>query len=245
VEGFDPQHVSNVLWAYATLDQLPPAELLMKFQVRAAESIDDFDIQNVCNTLWAFTCFTDSLSPSFMSALASKLLDSVQYSTSELSQIHQFLLACDLEVSRTSNHHEASTQLKQSLGIKAKAAFTSQDTRTSSLQKQVTSTLKSLNANVQVEAVDERSGYSIDCLVHGWENHKDVKIAVEVDGPSHFISQRGGSQKQTANGSTAMKRRHLGLLGYRAVSVPYWEWSALRDTQAQKSYMQQKLQAAV
>jgi hypothetical protein len=85
----------------------------------------------------------------------------------------------------------------------------------SSLQKYVIATIRRLNLEYEAEAVDARSGYSIDLLVNG-------NIAVEVDGPSHFI---GGSR--APNGATLLKRRHLELLGYSVVPVPYWEWDAL------------------
>lgn len=40
---------------------------------------------------------------------------------------------------------------------------------------------------IEEEAVDERSGYSMDVLVKG----DGVKWAVEVDGPSHFVQVSG------------------------------------------------------
>ena len=42
-----------------------------------------------------------------------------------------------------------------------------------------------------------------------------------------------------------MKHRHLALLGYDVVSVPYWEWQELKSVQAKKLYMEDKLKAAV
>jgi hypothetical protein len=39
---------------------------------------------------------------------------------------------------------------------------------------------------------------------------------VEFEGPSHFLACR------SAKGLTLMKRRHLELLGYKLVSVPFW-----------------------
>jgi hypothetical protein len=93
--------------------------------------------------------------------------------------------------------------------------------------------------------LDARSGYSIDCLVLGWHEHKHVKIAVEVDGPSHFICKSGETKGRTPNGATMMKRRLLGLLGYKVVSVPYWEWDELRAAQDKEAYLRAKLAAAV
>jgi len=39
-------------------------------------------------------------------------------------------------------------------------------------------------------------------------------------------------------GNTLLKRRQLGQLGYKAVSVPYWEWNALRrDKDQEQAYL--------
>jgi hypothetical protein len=43
---------------------------------------------------------------------------------------------------------------------------------------------------------------------------------VEVDGPSHFLTCR------LPVGGTLMKRRHLALLGYTIVSLPFREFVA-------------------
>ena len=61
-------------------------------------------------------------------------------------------------------------------------------------------------------------GYSLDIVVsvHGRE------VAVEVDGPSHFLADG-----RTPSGATALKRRQLRVAGWTLVSVPYWEWDAL------------------
>ena len=47
------------------------------------------------------------------------------------------------------------------------------------------------------------------------------RIAVEVDGPTHFV---GRSHQPT--GSTLLKHRQLRYFGWRLESVPYWEWDA-------------------
>ena len=61
-------------------------------------------------------------------------------------------------------------------------------------------------------------------------------LAVEVDGPSHFLRAGGGGARARAvpTGATRLKRRLLGALGYRVVSIPYWEWDAMRGDPAQE-----------
>jgi len=79
------------------------------------------------------------------------------------------------------------------------------------------------------------NGYSVDFLLH----HKHptsagglraaqqtsrlpLMLAVEVDGPSHFLQA-----STIPRGETLMKHRHLRALGLRVVSIPYWEWAPL------------------
>lgn len=88
----------------------------------------------------------------------------------------------------------------------------------------------------------------------------EEKIAIEVDGPAHFISQidderrdDGGYTKmvngrleyqfrwkgdwQVINGPTALKQRLLSLLGWRVIHLPFYEWYALGgDEKAQEEY---------
>lgn len=44
-----------------------------------------------------------------------------------------------------------------------------------------------------------------------------------------------------ANGGTLLKRRQLGQLGYRVVSVPYWEWAEVKGkVRRQEAYLRGK-----
>ena len=59
---------------------------------------------------------------------------------------------------------------------------------------------------------------------------------MEVDGPTHFLGDG-----RTPSGSTLLKRKQLGQLGYTVVPVPFWEWGALRGDDAKRSYLLDKL----
>ena len=58
-------------------------------------------------------------------------------------------------------------------------------------------------------------------------------MALEVDGPSHYLLPGG----RETNGSTLLKRRVLSMLGYKVMSVPYWEWNGLKDHVAKDAYL--------
>ena len=75
------------------------------------------------------------------------------------------------------------------------------------------------------------SGYSLDAVIE----HGGARIAVEVDGPSHFIGQE-------PSGATLLKRRQLRSFGWPLLSVPYWEWTALGGSpERQGAYLQDAL----
>ena len=88
----------------------------------------------------------------------------------------------------------------------------------SQLQSDVVRGIRSYDVLVEEEHRCKVSGYSIDALV---TLNNGERIAVEVDGPSHFV---GRSHQPT--GSTLLKHRQLRYFGWRLESVPYWEWDA-------------------
>jgi RAP domain len=97
----------------------------------------------------------------------------------------------------------------------------------------------------------------------------DQKIAIEVDGPAHFIScidvpklSVGGTTKnvngkveyqfgwngssEETNGSTALKQRLLALLGWKVIRIPFWEWYAHgSDTNKEDDYCKNLLTNAM
>ena len=75
-------------------------------------------------------------------------------------------------------------------------------------------------------------GYSIDIVIE----HGGASVGVEVDGPSHFVGR-----SPTGTGATLLKRRQLQSLGWPLLSVPFFEWSALRNAQDRESYLQTSL----
>jgi hypothetical protein len=148
------------------------------------------------------------------------------------------LLTCELELSGAGLDASSFRDLREIealVGERCLASFKLKAGTSSRLQHDVASSLRGLGLQVEEEAIDDRSGYSIDILVT-----KGVgRVAVEVDGPTHFL---GGGRE--VNGSTSLKRRHLGLLGYTAVSVPYWEWDALHCREEKEKYLIGLLQLA-
>ncbi len=217
---FSALSVSNFLWACGALGAQPCNKALKIVCNTACEKARELNAQQLANTLWGcavLDCIPDGLriyhaaqtqNPNVWEALSDDPLGE--------SQMSQFLLSVDLqapESARALNYrahvqHVAATQIQVSL-----------------LQRDVAECIKRLGHVYVQEAVDAKSGYTIDVLVDG-------KVAVEVDGPSHFLA---GSK--TPSGSTLIKRRHLNMLGYKHVAVLYWEWDALAGVREKDEYI--------
>ena len=55
-----------------------------------------------------------------------------------------------------------------------------------------------------------------------------------------------GANGRLPTGSTLLKQRQLGQLGYKVVSIPYWEWDALRgDKERERAYLSKALAVVV
>ncbi|KAJ1477238.1 hypothetical protein T484DRAFT_1963760 [Baffinella frigidus] len=135
------------------------------------------------------------------------------------------------------------------MGAECLQAFSGRATRDSRLQREVVAALRRVVPEVEIEEEyrDARSGYSIDVLVRrrssggssgGGESPEEPAgvWAVEVDGPFHFLGDR-----RTPSGSTLLKRKQLGQLGYTVLPVPFWEWDALKDEEAKRRHLEDKL----
>jgi hypothetical protein len=66
-----------------------------------------------------------------------------------------------------------------------------------------------------------------------------VRVAIEADGPWHFIQP-----SNTPEGGTLFRNRALAARGYAVLSIPYWEWNALRGADSKQQYLLAKLQQA-
>jgi hypothetical protein len=97
----------------------------------------------------------------------------------------------------------------------------------------------------------------------------EQKIAIEVDGPSHFLSRIDVAHKsppsystlvngkleyqfgwngsnQEKNGSTTLKERLLQSFGWTVIHIPFWEWYALKsDPAAEEEYCRKILKQHV
>jgi hypothetical protein len=240
---FNSQNVANTLWAYATMGTKPGERMMGQLERRAEAISGEFNSQNVSNALWASSFFSVqfNLAPRLYCSLSSSFASMDFDDQQSLCQLHQVFMSCDMIESLHADFSVSVQTLKEELGPSCQAAFIGAPVHPSASQQQVSDTLRDMGLSVEDEFRCPKSGYSIDMRVHDMRVNAKSSTgaaagwAVEFDGPSHFLTCR------LPVGGTLMKRRHLELLGYTVVSLPFWEWDQLTGSDERKEYLRGKL----
>jgi RAP domain/FAST kinase-like protein, subdomain 1 len=228
VGDYNAQDLANTSWAFAAMNHEAPSlfdAIARMLRVR----VGSFNSQSLTNMAWSFAVFNiqqgsfiPADSPFFQALLAG---DPSKFTVQNLCQMHQFYLWC--------KEQNGENWLSQELQWQCREAFVSAETAPSRIQNDVVETLQTLPdvSQAEVEVLTE-SGYNLDAVI---VYREDEKIAVEVDGPSHFVGR-----SQSPNGATLLKRRQLRALeGWKLVTIPYWEWDAI-DTGPEQERREKK-----
>ncbi|CAK9329495.1 unnamed protein product [Citrullus colocynthis] len=124
-------------------------------------------------------------------------------------------------------------QLSLSVDLKEKAILAGKTKRfnqktTSSFQKEVARLLVSTGHEWIREYVFD--AYTLDAVI------VDKKVALEIDGPTHFSRNTG-----IPLGHTVLKRRCITAAGWKVVSLSHQEWEELQGEVEQLNYLQEIL----
>jgi len=230
----NPQAVANTVWAFATLGHACP-NLLDAVEKRATWLVTEGNPLDAAIILWAFAVQDlDSSKESrvetikiMWNALTSHHGGRDRLSMENLYQLNQFQLASRMEI--------PGIQLsppKDALRNDMNKAMKSSTVTVSVAQKEIHGLLLTmgLDAELEVSPFDEdRGGFlSIDIAC------KNKKLAIEFDGPSHFLSDG------THNGATQLKTRLLKKLGWSVIRIPFQEWAKCNKGQ-RNVYLRKKL----
>jgi hypothetical protein len=121
------------------------------------------------------------------------------------------------------------------------------DVHVSRDHKEVASILGELGAPHEVERLTDDGYFSADVYMSG------AGVALEVDGPSHFIKVSIGgkgaepgaaSRTSTRTVRTELRDMFLKKRHEAVVIVPWFEWNELSGNEAKKQYVAEKLRGA-
>jgi hypothetical protein len=223
---FSSQGISNLLWAFASASYFDD-RLFSSMAVRAKESLDSFNSQALANVAWAYTVANVDAECLFGDdTYVNKIIEKwEEFDNAEaLTQLYKWHLWQTKEKSNIG--------LPSSFQAKCSQSFLTTNTKSSTLQNDVSSELALLGLN-PVEEYETQSGYKLDALVE----INGRKVGIEVDGPTHFIDQQ-------PTGRTLLKRRQVASIDKIPIaSVPYWEWNKLGNGDSKRKYLQSLLES--
>lgn len=219
----------RTLWAFATLGVVHKL-LIDKVIARANKISKELDNTCIGNILWSLAIL--DMRPDLLTSQS--LIDAFAGSNPKEISIRQ---AFAFYQHSTLPHPEGDYPLKWPEQLVAKFdALKIGDVNITKLQSEVYAEVKKLHP----EAVEERPirKMPVDIAIKKVVQGKKVKVAIEIDGPTHFAYK-----SHEPLGHTQFKRRLLNRKGWQAISVPYWDWDAFqpKDLQAKAAYLKSVL----
>ena len=229
--GFNPQALANTVWAYATAGVAADALYAAVADAAVRGGLAGFKPQDLANTVWAYAA-ADHYDQALLADCSRVISDSLardpsRWSTAHRSQLHQWQLWLSLERGKDGQRHLLHASQRQ-LCCDAMVATIA---RPSGLQRSVAAALAAVRSGFEEEHLEPRTGYSLDLAL------PSSRIAIEVDGPSHFLLPDGRDVRKP-NGPTLLKRRLLTAAGWRVISVPFYEWDGFATASERRTYLQ-------
>jgi len=226
------QELANSLWAYARF-AYHPGRVLASFLAVMERRVEEFEGQGCTNSLWALAVLKATHSAAFVGLLqqyvhlerTSNLFGELQY-----NQVLQAVLLAQFEARGGRVAWRPEVDLPEDLVDRALTAWASQQTATqlSGFHLDVSEGLIRLGIPHHIEHLVARDLLSIDIAV----TSSGRQIAIEVDGPFHFpVNAR------TPLGHTMIRRRLLRAAGWTVVSIPWYEWFAMRSWEDRLQYL--------
>jgi hypothetical protein len=71
---------------------------------------------------------------------------------------------------------------------------------------------------------------------------REEKVAIEFDGPSHFVRKLDGSFRH--NGRTLAKTRLLKALGWTVIRIPWFVWAEAKESGGHVEFLRTGLYAS-
>lgn len=229
---FKVAELSSLMWAVATAGFHVHAKELYEaaFEFLSGQELEQpCDGQSVCNLLWAWAVGDMRQHRSLLRKLHRWFVSLEQQgdvTRAGMAQAHQYQLWVEHELADSSLLFGAS--LRQHCCDAMEVTHAS--IHVSGFQSHVARGLRQLGLPYQVEY--NIAGYSVDLAL---PTHR---IALEVDGPHHYLYDLAPGDGEltienariiAVNGSSTLKARLMRAMGWHPVSIPFYEFEALKD----------------
>ncbi|EOD21501.1 hypothetical protein EMIHUDRAFT_241099 [Emiliania huxleyi CCMP1516] len=201
----------------ASLDHIHAANLWNKLGKQRVERRHEEQLERLALLADCSRVISDSLAR-----------DPSTWSVGNCRQLHQWQLWLSLERGADGQQHLLPASERQ----RCCDAMVATIARPSGLQRSVAAVLAAVwGPGFEEEHLEPHTGYSLDLAF------PSSRIAIEVDGPSHFLLPDGRGVRKS-NGPTLLKRRLLAAAGWKVISVPFYEWNRFATANERQTYLQ-------
>jgi hypothetical protein len=120
------------------------------------------------------------------------------------------------------------------------------DQKVSMAHKEIASIIGDLGVPYVVESLSDGGCFSVDVFL------TEHDVAIEIDGPTHFINTYDGGEgaapgdtasRTTRTTKTQLRDKFLGRRYRTVLSVPHFEWEEARGSAEKKQYVAAKLKS--
>ena len=190
-----------------------PSDAVAEASALVARHLPDFKPQNLANSLWAWATLGHSPGEATLGRFAEaaeRQLAGFKVFPLSLKQLFQAKLLWE--------EMGVAWEMPRVLYEEADAVWRAEAQRVtvSALQRAVGAVLHDeLGVEYELEAQTADGLFSIDIAVRA------ESVALEVDGPSHFVCNT-----RAPTGRTLARNRLLAARGWRVVALPFFEWDA-------------------
>ena len=225
---FDPPMLTSSLWAFAAAGHAAPALFAAAAAVAERIATKSSDADGLARLAWAYAA-ADVRSDGALrvvgavrARLAAPPADggahALPFGGAALRQLHQFGLWCECELKLGEAQLPLPPQLRRD--CRDETAASQRSGRGNRHRRTVGGVGRALG-RLQLAATEElllAEGYAIDLAL------QKARVAIEVGGG--------------AGGATLLKRRQLGVLGWRVVPVDTAAWEALGSDEAEGTWLE-------
>ena len=235
--SFNAQNAANSLWAVATLG-VSDAGVVGPLAHAAVRLAPSFNAQDAANSLWAVATLgvSDAGGVGPLAHAAVRLAPSFN-----VLHVQQALQA---------HHVVPGGVFDAAVLTKLRARFVSAPSASSASQRRVAAVLKRLGHSPLEEAPLLGGLLTIDMRLERPGGEGGCPIALEFDGPFHFLRTLApapaGAASLVLDGATLLRDRLIASAGLALVSVPYTEWQEAERAgpAAEDAYLTRRLAEA-
>ncbi len=212
IRNFNPRDLANTAWAFASIDHYSES-LFRALKKESIRQLDDFNSQDLANTAWAFAIFNKK---DTVKKIIDHVIKNQDVSRLPLKTKVQLIQAASL----FKNEYR---ELIEQVGSLV-------ETHPSGLQKEIFALLVQIEKGISFSEEEE---VIANCIVD--IAIKAHKIAIEVDGPSHYA--RNSSEKPHLLGRNRLKENILEAQGWKLIRIPYFVWDSKTTESDHKEYL--------